>query len=285
MTNEQPITALVLPGKRDGKLDLLAQRFEVTHKCVVPIAGKPLIEHVLTALAQAPEIARIIVAIDGAEVLDGIAIVSQLRAEGRLRFAAAQANIAASVAEAAKDAAFPLLVTTADNVLLTPAAVTAMARGVAASGAEVAAGFARRAEVIAAHPDGQRRFYEFADDAYANCNCYWIGSARALEAAEIFREGGQFNKHPWRIARAFGLINLIRFRLGLGSLERALQRFSRRLGLAVRPVVFDDGALAIDVDNARTYAVAAELLARRRLDKPIGEVIALPLEEAAAQAA
>ena len=67
-----------------------------------------------------------------------------------------------------------------------------------------------------------------------------------------------------RIANAFGILNLVRFRLGLGSLAYAFERFSRRLGLALRPVIFANGALAIDVDNLRTHLIAEELLLANR---------------------
>ena len=44
-----------------------------------------------------------------------------------------------------------------------------------------------------------------------------------------------------------------------------MKRPSRRLGIEVTATEFADGALAIDVDNERTYRVCEELLARREL--------------------
>ncbi|MDO9488983.1 MAG: hypothetical protein Q7J32_11460 [Sphingomonadaceae bacterium] len=58
------ITALVLAGKRDGVLDPLAAAAGVTHKCLVPIAGRPLIAHVVDALAASRQVATILVSID-----------------------------------------------------------------------------------------------------------------------------------------------------------------------------------------------------------------------------
>ena len=66
------------------------------------------------------------------------------------------------------------------------------------------------------------------------------------------------------IVKAFGLLNLIRFRLGLGALDGLLARLSRRFRLSIRPVILDDGATAIDVDNARTQAIAQDLLLARK---------------------
>ncbi|MFO1241559.1 MAG: NTP transferase domain-containing protein [Sphingomonadaceae bacterium] len=257
------LTALVLAGRRDGVVDPLAETFGVEDKCLVPIAGQPLIAHVLLALASSPLVSRIIVSINNPDLLADVQIARELQSDGRLVPMVARHNLAESIFFAAESAEFPLLVTTADNVLFTHQAVSEMHSEACERNADAAVAFSRRDNILAAHPDGQRRFYAFADDAYSNCNCYWIKDARALSAAEVFRSGGQFAKHPMRIANAFGILNLIRFRLGLGSLAKAFERFSKRLGLALSPVIFADGALAIDVDNARTYKIAEELLVAR----------------------
>src|SRR3546814_18102724 len=82
---------------------------------------------------------------------------------------------------------------------------------------------AEKQDILAAHPDGQRRFYEMKGGGYSNCNLFWLGSEAALKATESFREGGQFAKHPSRIVKAFGILNLIRFRFGLTTLEGIFQ--------------------------------------------------------------
>ncbi|ODU22675.1 MAG: spore coat biosynthesis protein F [Sphingomonas sp. SCN 67-18] len=256
-------TALILAGKRDGLVDPLAERAGVSHKCLVPVAGRPLIAHVLAALAAAPHVRRILISIDDPAPLAAVAEVRDGLAQGRVAIVPARANIVDSVADAAAGAPFPLLVTTADNVLIDPAALAEIDMAARTMAADVAVAFTRRASVLAAHPDGQRRFYRFSDDAYSNCNAYWLGSPRALAAAEVFRQGGQFAKHPLRIVRAFGILNLIRFRYGIGSLDAAFQRFSRRFGAAIRPVILTNGAVAIDVDNPRTHAIAESLLTAR----------------------
>jgi GTP:adenosylcobinamide-phosphate guanylyltransferase len=257
-------TALVLAGRRDGALDPLAAAAGVGDKCLVPVAGQPMILHVLDTLARAPAVGRIIVSLNDPQLLDDLALVRRMKAEGRLVTVAARPNLVDSVMAAIEGAPYPILVTTADNVLLTPEAVAAISMGARRQTADVAVAFTRRSSVLAAHSDGQRRFYRFSDDSYSNCNAYWIGNAAALAAAEIFRGGGQFAKRPLRIVRAFGLINLVRFRYGIGSLDDAFRRFSRRFRLNMRPIILEDGRVAIDVDNARTLAVAQQLLADRR---------------------
>jgi GTP:adenosylcobinamide-phosphate guanylyltransferase len=252
-------TVIVLAAQREGRLDPLAAEAGVTHKCLVPIGGRPLLAHVLAALAEVEGVAEVRISVEpgAAEQLAGIAEASGLA----VKFRAAADNIADSVYAAAEGSEGALVITTADNVLLTPAAVRAVAARLAA-GDDAVAALARKEDVLAAHPEGQRRFYTFRDGAFSNCNLYGL-SQRGLGLAETFREGGQFAKNPMRIARAFGLINLLLLRYGLVGLDQGMRRLSRRFGARVSAVVLADGAHAIDVDNRRTYDIAAQLLDRR----------------------
>lgn len=257
------MSALVLAGRRGNTLDPLAAAAGVSHKCIVPVAGRPMIAHVLDALAASDAVREIIVSIDEVDLLRSMPDVQRLIEAGMLRLVEARPNLVDSIITAAEDAAFPLLVTTADNVLLDADSIMAIQRDARRAAADIAVAFARREAVLAAHPDGQRRFYRFSDGAYSNCNSYWIGKRDALKVAEVFRQGGQFAKHPLRIVSAFGVLNLLRFRFGIGSLQAAFARFSRRFRLSIRPVIFENGAIAIDVDNERTHGIAEQLLRDR----------------------
>ena len=63
---------------------------------------------------------------------------------------------------------------------------------------------------------------------------------------------------PWRdLPDAFGPWN------------SAFRRFSRRFRLTIRPVILSDGAVAIDVDNARTLGVAEAILAARAASEQV----------------
>lgn len=259
-------TAIVLAGRRRSTPEDLAVSHGVSDKCLVPVGGRPLIEHVLETLASSPLIARIIISVNDPEILSPLPVCASLMASGQVTAIAASGNIADSVLAATAGRQAPFLITTADNVLLTREAIETMVATAAGSRADAAVAFARKGDIRSAHPDGQRRFYEFADDGYSNCNCYWIGGADALNAAEIFRSGGQFAKNPMRIAHAFGLWNLVRFRMGWGSLSQSFERLSRHMRMRLVPVIFEDGSLAIDVDNERTHRVVSELLERRKLD-------------------
>ncbi|HEV7658452.1 MAG TPA: NTP transferase domain-containing protein [Allosphingosinicella sp.] len=256
---EQGFTVVVLAAQRGGRLDPLAAEAGVTHKCLVPIGGRPLLAHVLAALSEVEGIESIRISVEpGAD--DSLRPI--VAASGRpAQFVASADNIADSVYAAMMGTNGPVVITTADNVLLTPAAVRQIMDRLA-GGDDAVVALARKEAVLAAHPQGQRRFYKFRDGEVSNCNLYGL-SQRGLGLAETFREGGQFAKNPMRIARAFGFLNLLLLRFGLVSLDKAMKRLGKRFKVRASAVVLADGAHAIDVDNRRTYDIAAELLDRR----------------------
>jgi GTP:adenosylcobinamide-phosphate guanylyltransferase len=252
---------LILAGRRPGAVDALAEVYGVGDKCLVPVAGRPMIAHVLESAADSCA-RQVFVSTHHAALLAelGDPVVDLLG--DRLIVVPAADNLADSVLAVAGIASFPLLVTTADNCLLTPATIAEIEAEAMRLGADAGVALARREDVLAVHPDGQRRFYEFSDVAVSNCNAYWIGHPNALRAAEAFRGGGQFVKKPFRVMQAFGLINLLRFRFGLGPIHHIFQRISRHLDVEIAPLLVSNGATAIDVDNERSLRVTEALMKR-----------------------
>ena len=259
---ERTIDVIVLAAERRGEVNALAAQHGLTHKCMVPIMGRPLIAHVVDVLANHPRIATISISIEPEGFAPIAEAVWNLVCSARLRVVPAGDTIADSVVSAARDLTGPIIVTTADNVMLGMASIDAVAD--ALRDADAAIAMAPRDAVLRAHPEGQRRFYRFRDGSYSNCNLYGIASPAALPAAEVFRGGGQFARKAGRMIAAFGILNTALMATGLLTLDSALRRLSRRLGLRLVPVRLADGSQAIDVDNQRTYAVTEALL----LDNP-----------------
>jgi GTP:adenosylcobinamide-phosphate guanylyltransferase len=264
MTAAPRCTVLVLAAQRAGMVNPLAERAGVSHKCIVPICGKPLRVHVLDALAGLSPLPKVRISVEPAVHSELAALLAPYRDLGMtIEFVASSANIAESVLIAAEGQTGPIVITTADNVLLTPGSVEEVLQ--ALRSAEVLACMATEASVKAVHPDAQRNFYRFRDGGYANCNLYAVAGPHAFSAIEVFREGGQFMKNPRRLVTAFGLFNILLVRFGLVTLERAMKLASRRFRLKFRALVFADGSAAVDVDNERTYNIA-EMVLKQRLD-------------------
>ena len=255
-------TIIILAGRRSGTVDALAAEHGVDDKCLVPVAGIPMLAHVLDA-ALVASAGMVVVSTHNPDLKPAILHHLDLASVGRLHFVPAADNLADSVMKAAAAAKFPLLVTTADACLLSASTMAEIDAAARSSGADAAVALARKADVLAAHPDGQRRFYGFSDVELSNCNAYWLESPAAMRAAEAFRGGGQFIKKPLRVLRAFGILNLLRFRFGLGPLHVMFDRLGRHMQLKLVPILVSDGAAAIDVDNKRSLAVTEEVMAIR----------------------
>lgn len=264
-------TAVILAAQRGGQLDPLAAEAGVTHKCLVPIVGRPLIQYVLEALAPARGLSRIRICIEP-EAVDSVraVIAACPDLDVPIDFVPARATITDSAYVSAEGVDGPILYTTADNVNLTPEAVERMMASVAA-GSDGALGLASREAVLTARSESDLPPanvanvgpYRFADGAFSNCNLYALAGAHVLKMAEAFREGGQFSKKPRRLVGFVGLVNIVLFLFRLITLDQAMKRLSRRVGLKVNAVVLDDGTQAIDVDNPRTYRIAEAILRRK----------------------
>lgn len=253
---------LVLAGRRTASADPLAARFGVSHKAMVPVAGEAMVGRVLRIAHEALADAPLYLSIDDPDAVAGEPTVERLIGEGRLTMVPGRGHIVDSVIEASRTAGFPLLVTTADNVLMSVEGLRAIAEAGSAPGVDGVVMMAEKDDILAAHPDGQRRFYRFRGGAYSNCNLFWITGEHSFRGIGSFRYGGQFAKRKKDAVRALGLGSLLLYLTGLVTLEGMFRHFSRRFGVRIVALVAKDGRFAIDVDNERTHRVAEEILAR-----------------------
>jgi GTP:adenosylcobinamide-phosphate guanylyltransferase len=256
--------AFVLAGQRDG--DPLAEMSPQGHKCLLPVAGRPMIERVVAALLAARTVGSISISIDRPEVLDVVPGFPALLERGRLSVIESQASPALSVLHALEQSPEmpqPLLVTTADHPLLSPGVVQNFCEAAEALGADVAAGLVSKAVVEARIPTTRRTYLRFRGGAYSGANLFAFRTVAGRRAAEFWRRLEQERKRPWRIARAFGPGLLVAYVLRLYSLEQAMARISRRLGCTASAVVLTAAEAAVDVDKPADLKVVEALLTQR----------------------
>ncbi len=253
---------LVLAAQRTGVVNPLAVAAGVSHKCIMPLRGRPLISYVLSALKDTPNVAQISVSIDDPDALEGVTEVEELRAAGKLSILQSGTTLTDSVFKALEDnKAFPCIITTADNVLATPDMFTHFATHTV--GADVAVGLTPKEVLQSKYPDGQKRFHRFKDGEYSNCNMYAILTPKALKAAEIFRTGGQFAKAKSRFIKAFGLLNTVGHLNRMFTRDRAFERIGKRLGVKAIAVDMPFPEAPIDVDDADYARMAEDILSER----------------------
>lgn len=259
-SEQRPLRLVVLAGHglTPAAVDALAERFGEKHRCLIPLAGRPLIAHVLQTAAQHPRVASLAVCVER-EAFDPVwDVLTRLPGRGSVALVEAREDIAASVRAAAADWDGPLLVTTADHALLSPESIDAMAD--ALEGCDVTFALARREAVEAAHPSALRSYLSLRDGAFATCDLYGMAHTRFVGAVDVFRGARIGGRESARVRRAIGFIGLALMKLGVETLSGAVVRASRRMGLRVRAVILPDGTQAIDVDNDRSYAIVRDLL-------------------------
>lgn len=259
------VTALVLAASRRGSDDPVAAMVGESHKCLVRIAGKPMLERVVQALLDSGVCERILISIESDDILRKTPALAAWLDDGTIETVASGANLADSVLAVGRQSPppLPLLVTTADNALHTPELVADFTVNALAGRSDVAVGMTREDTVRTEFPDEPLGFFRFSDGGYSFCNLFLIRSSASFRAAEVFRGGGQFRKKPWRILQAFGVINLILYRLGRISLKGALRRISLRFGVGISACEVPWSFAPIDVDNPRTFALSERILQQR----------------------
>jgi len=260
------LTALVLAASRRGGEDALAGMQNKSHKCLVEIDGVAMIERVVRTLMESGCFDRILVSIEDESPLRKLEATRRWLESGDIEVLQSAESLADSLIRLLPraDEMLPLVVTTADNALHTPALVKDFVAGFLRRGGDAAVGVTSEASVLSDYPDEDIRFFHFRDGGYSFCNLYGIGSVKGLEAARIFRSGGQFRKRPWRILKIFGLMLLLLYKLRLIALDGIFQRLGRKLGISIDLVRLDYGFAPIDVDDEKSFAIGERILMKRR---------------------
>jgi hypothetical protein len=127
----------------------------------------------------------------------------------------------------------------------------------------LAVGVVAESVIRASYPSTTRTYLRFRDGGYSGANLFAFRSRQARRAADFWIRAEEFRKQPWRLARAFGPMSLLLFKLRLLSLEQALERASRSIGCRIRAVPLPFAEAAIDVDRPADLDLVSEILTAR----------------------
>ncbi len=257
-------TALVLAGQR-ARGEPVAEAAGLSHKCLVPVGGVPMLVRVITALDASDAVDHIAVSIEDPDLLQTLPELSALLAAGRLLAVTSAGTPSLSALAAAERLgnSIPLLITTADHPLLTGAMVDDFLNASVRSGADMTAGLTPGAALLAAYPQAKRTFLKFRDGPYTGSNLFAVLTDDGLEALRFWRRVEQERKRPWRIARAFGLRSLLAYLLGRLTLDETMIRASKSIGARVRAVRTPLAEAGIDVDKPEDLILVEAILRSR----------------------
>lgn len=255
-------TALVLAGQRPG-VDRLATHFGREAKALIPVAGEPMLSRVLRALAASPQIARIIVLAQDAPALLADPSLAWTADDTRIIPRVSGPTISGSVLEAVQDAdvGLPLLVTTADNVMLTPATIAEFVAG--AGVGDVSVAMVERGRLEAAVGPNKRTWLAFRGGAYTGANLFALTGPGALNALRFWKTVEADRKSVLRLAAHFGPVMMARLMLRRLTVKDALAAAGAKIGARAAPVLLSDGRMGVDVDKPEDHTLATRLLAKR----------------------
>lgn len=254
--------ALVLAAGR-GPDDSMAKAFGVRHKCLLDIAGTPMLIRVLTALAASKSVNRIVISIEDPSIIADAPGFRELAARRPIETipSANQASISVAQALRSGDMSFPVLVTTADHALLSAEMVDHFCARSHDTGADLTVGLASADTILGAYPGSARTFLKFADGRYSGCNLFTFNNQNALKAVDFWQRVERDRKQPWRLIKAFGLWPLCAYLTGRLTLEAAFGKGSPRLGVVAKPVILPMAEAAIDVDKPADLELVERILA------------------------
>lgn len=215
-----------------------------------------MVSYPLSALRSSAGIGRIIVCAqqpgDLAEaVADGMDV--ELRVS--------EGSIARTVDGVLRALGGPLLVTTADHVLLTPAMIDNFLQE--ARGCDLAIAMVERRTMRRAGLDSRRTWLPFRGGQWSGANLFWLNGPESLPLVRFWSEIEQERKKGRKIIAAFGPVLALSAALRLAGIHSLVRRAGRRFGLEARVVAMPQGEACIDADKPADIALIERLLAER----------------------
>ncbi|PAL20374.1 nucleotidyltransferase family protein [Sphingopyxis sp. GW247-27LB] len=251
------IPAIVMAGSRPGP-DPLLSGSSVSTKALLPIAGQPMLAHVVRALRASPLVGPITIL---AQKSADLAAEPALAGLSDLHFADSGQGISSSLAAALPEGDAPLLVTTADNVLLTPAMIAEFLAGAADS--DVAVAMVERNVLLARYPESKRTWLKFRGGWWSGANLFRLRGRRVLPLLDFWGRIERDRKKGLKIIAAFGPILLLAVVLRLITIHQGVARAGLRFGLKAKVVPMSEGEACIDADKPADVELIEKIMAAR----------------------
>ncbi|MEM6579868.1 MAG: nucleotidyltransferase family protein [Pseudomonadota bacterium] len=257
------MTSIVLAGDRT-KADSLINHSKVGAKAMIDLDGMPMVRRVLNALRASRVVNKIVMSGPEASEVARDEPLSQWIADKEVIWSEPGVSPSTSAFQAMQslDPEESVLLTTADHPLLTAEIVDAFGRQSLVDDVDVAVGLAPHALVLEAYPGIKKTVLRFSDGEFCGCNLFAFVTPEGRRAARFWRRIEQQRKKPLIVIGLLGWWAVIRYRLGLLSLEEALAKLSKRLGLRIRAVILPYANAAIDVDSVADLVLVEGSLAK-----------------------
>ncbi|HEV7929011.1 MAG TPA: nucleotidyltransferase family protein, partial [Nitrosospira sp.] len=173
MNTKGDFIAVVLAADRTAN-DPIARKTGAACKAIAPVGGTPMIIRVLDALEASGMVKTIVVCGPPAAIIPDCPELEDRIRSGRVIWLPNldSPSRSANSALAQVDQQAPVLLTTADHALLTPAIVQYFLTKSRSAGSDAAVGVVRYADVAAAFPGSKRTVIKLRDGGLCGCNLY-----------------------------------------------------------------------------------------------------------------
>ncbi|MDP1787225.1 nucleotidyltransferase family protein [Nitrosomonas sp.] len=263
-SSPQRFAALVLAADRTNK-DPITQHTGAACKAFAPVDGIPMVIRVLDTLAACDLITTVI--------LCGPPESLHMHCpELKLRIASGQVTWIPNLDSPSRSAESglsqipsdtPVLLTTADHALLTPAMVQSFLRSSLAIQGDATVGLVRQQDIAAAFPGSKRTVIRLRDGGFCGCNLFTFNpQGRAL--IRFWRQAEDLRKRPWRlIAQVLGFKMVLSYLFGFLTLQKGLQAVSEKSGVKIQGIMLDDPRAGVDVDKVEDLVLAESILKKK----------------------
>ncbi len=258
MNGQPSVVAIVTAGWSPREDDPLAEYTQDRSKALIPIAGKPMISHVVNALAGSRYVQHVIVvALDpAAEVQFPVPVEYVPDAGGIL------ANTEAGLQYAL--AHYPdvdaVLLSSCDVPTITPTIVDAFIEECLRTDHDLYYSIVERSVMEARFPGSRRSYIHLREGDFAGGDLFLARPTIALDQQDLWQSLTGARKSVLRQARMIGMwpfFKLIIRRLSLAETER---RGSKALDVRGKAVIFPYAEVGMDVDKPfQLEIVRAEL--------------------------
>lgn len=257
-------SALILAGdRRPG--DPVAALGEAGCKALTPVDGLPMLYRVVSALQGSRHVSDITLVGPGSRMLDGDSTMRDMIACGALSMLEPAASPSQSAYRGLTHIRTrPVLVTTADHALLQSEIVDYFLERSQMSGCDVTVALTPLATVLAKFPDNRRTAIKLKGGPFCGSNLFAFMTEESAKVADFWKDIEQRRKNPKRtVMGALGFTSTLRYLLGTLSLDQAMQRMSRAVGVRVGAVIMPFADAAVDIDTVDDFILVEKTLRQR----------------------
>ena len=259
-----PFTAIVLAGERSTRHPLL-EKFGVCCKALIEVGGVAMLKRVLDTLTTSSQVGHLVLTGPDKRKLEDNPLLQQIINAANAQWTPPEAGPSKSACTAMKSvpANQAVLLTTADHALLSAEIVDDFCNQARNRKLDAVVGLAPYAVVHAAYPDMKKTVLRFRDNEYCGCNLFAFLTPQGRKVAEFWQQVEQQRKNPLKVMQSLGWLAVIRYALGLLTLDQALEKLSRKLDLKLGAIILPYADAAVDVDSISDYEIIQKKLESR----------------------